>query len=150
VTLHNFIADNGHLFYQSISGDFTAEVKVTGHYATLYDQAGLMLREDEKTWIKCGIEYVEGTQYASAVITRSFSDWSVVPLAANPNSTWFRLVRTGSAVEVYYSLNGSDFTMIRQGYLTETPTLLVGMICASPKGDGFTTTFEDFKLHSPS
>ena len=60
--------------YETVTGDFTATVKITGNYAVLYDQAGLMVRESETVWMKCGIEYLEGVQQASAVITRDFSD----------------------------------------------------------------------------
>ena len=45
VTLHDFIKDDAPFYYQTVTGDFTATVKVTGAYATLYDQAGLMVRD---------------------------------------------------------------------------------------------------------
>lgn len=145
-TRHDFIADNGHFYYDSVSGDFTAVVKVTGAYNTLYDQAGIMLRKDELTWIKCGIEFVEGVQYASAVITREASDWSIVPLEGSPASIWFKLMRIGTAVEVYFSLDGEDYTMIRQGFLTDTGTLQIGLMACSPKGQGFEAIFEDYNV----
>jgi regulation of enolase protein 1 (concanavalin A-like superfamily) len=56
VTHYGFIRDNGHFYYQEQSGDFLAKVKVVGKYQELYDQAGLMVRLDEKNWIKTGIE----------------------------------------------------------------------------------------------
>jgi len=145
-TVHDFIADNGHFYYETISGDFEAVVKVSGAYNTLYDQAGLMLRQDENTWIKCGIEYVEGIQLASAVITRDVSDWSVSPLKDSPPSMWFKLKRIGAAVEVYFSHDGSDYTLLRQGYLTNTPQLQLGLMCCSPKGQGFTVTFASYAV----
>lgn len=145
-TRHDFIADNGHFYFQEVSGDFTAAVKITGEYIALYDQAGLMIRESDLVWLKCGVEYLDGIQQASAVVTRGYSDWSIVPLIQNPPSTWIRMVRIGSAVEVFYSPDGETFTMIRQAYLTETETLHVGLMVATPKGDGFKTVFEDFKI----
>ncbi len=147
VTRHDFIVDNGHFYHQQVEGNFNATVKVTGDYAELYDQAGLMIRGNELVWIKCGIEYVEGVQYASAVITRDFSDWSIVPLE-NPRSMWFRVSRIDSAVEVYYSHDGEAFTMFRQGYLTETTLLQVGMMVAVPRGKGFKATFEHFSIET--
>jgi regulation of enolase protein 1 (concanavalin A-like superfamily) len=145
-TRHGYIEDNGHFYFQEVTGNFTAEVKVTGDYATLYDQAGMMARLDELTWLKCGIEFVEGYQYASVVVTRDFSDWSVVRLDTNPESIWFRLSRYDSAFEVSYSLNGDDFHMLRQTYLTEALTIKVGLMIAAPKGDGFAAQFENFEL----
>ena len=62
-THYGFIRDNGHFYFQEVAGDFRCEVKVSGGYAALYDQAGLMVRLDAETWLKCGIEFVEGVQY---------------------------------------------------------------------------------------
>ncbi|MGB3509311.1 MAG: GH92 family glycosyl hydrolase, partial [Microcoleaceae cyanobacterium] len=146
VTHYDFIRDNGHFYYQNITGDFTAQVKITGKYQTLYDQAGLMVRLDEKTWLKCGIEFVNGVQQASAVVTREYSDWSVMPLRENPESIWLRLKRSGETVEVEYSLDGESYSLLRLAYLTTANQLQVGLMCASPDGEGFSVTFEEFRL----
>ncbi len=103
-----------------------------------------MLRESDTIWVKCGIEYLDGVQQASAVITREFSDWSIVPLDDNPRSIWIQIQRIGTTVEVYYSRDGHDFILIRQGYLSGKDTLQIGLMCAAPTGNGFTVTFEDF------
>ncbi|MEP0881229.1 DUF1349 domain-containing protein [Trichocoleus sp. ST-U3] len=146
-THYGFIRDNGHFFYQPANRDFMVEVKVSGEYRDLYDQAGLMLRLDEANWLKCGIEFVEGVQQVSAVVTRDYSDWSVVPLPDNPASLWMRVHRRGTAVEVQYSLDGTQYTMLRLGYLTPAETVNVGVMCASPEGNGFSMKFEGFKIN---
>lgn len=161
-THYGFIRDDGHFYYQTVTGDFTVEVKITGDYKVLYDQAGVMVREDETTWLKCGIEFVEDVQNVSAVVTRDFSDWSVVPLLQPPPSLWLRVQRrteaTGlpatrapqrDAIEVQYSLNGEDYQMLRLAYLTRTETVQVGLMAASPQGEGCEILFEDFKLVLP-
>lgn len=147
-TRHDFVADNGNFYYREVSGNFTAEVKLSGQYESLYDQAGLMVRLNATTWMKCGIEYVESTRCASVVVTRDYSDWSLVPFGANPEPLWLRVTRIGSAIEVHYSLDGNDYTMLRQAYLTDVQTLQVGLMAASPQGDGFSATFEGFKVES--
>jgi len=146
VTRHGFVADDAHCYLRDVTGDFTATVAVTGEYASLYDQAGLMIRADEETWLKCGIEYVDGRQHASAVITREFSDWSVVPLEEAPETVRVRVDRTDETVEVFYASGDDEFTMIRQGYLSENESLAVGPMAAAPQGDGFACTFEDFTV----
>jgi regulation of enolase protein 1 (concanavalin A-like superfamily) len=139
------VRDNGHFYHRTVSGDFTAQVKVSGAYAALYDHAGLMVRLNEQTWLKCGIEFVDGVQLASAVVTHDFSDWSVLSLP-NPSAIWLRVSRQGATVEVRYSLDGAGYTMIRQAYLTEAPAVMVGPMLASPLGDGFQATFEGFAI----
>jgi regulation of enolase protein 1 (concanavalin A-like superfamily) len=145
-THYGFIRDNGHFYYQPVTGDFTVDVKVSGQYNCLYDQAGLMVRVDESCWLKCGIEYVDGVQNVSAVVTRDFSDWSILPLPDNPASLWLRLVRRKEAVEILYSLDGENYRMYRLTHLTLTETVNVGLMCATPDGEGFTVTFEGYKV----
>ncbi len=149
-TCYGYIRDNGHFYYQRLTGDFVAEVKVNGQYQDLYDQAGLMVRLDEANWLKCGIELIEGIQQISAVVTRDYSDWSIVPMPNNPASIWMKIIRKGSAIEIYYSLDRQEYTLLRIAYLTLTEELDVGIMCASPEGQGFVTVFEEFSIQSGS
>ena len=144
-THYGFIRDSGHFLYRIVDGDFTAQVTITGAYRDLYDQAGLLVRLDETVWMKCGIEYVSGIQQASVVVTRDYSDWSVIPLPSNPRSVWMRVTRKGETIEVAYSFDGEQFTMLRMAYLAEEPSLMVGPMCASPEGQGFEVVFEGFE-----
>lgn len=147
-THYGFIRDNGHFYFQEVHGNFVAEVKVTGSYATLYDQAGLMLRSDEITWMKCGIEFVDGRQLASVVVTRDYSDWSVVLLSSAPSSIWLRVTRQAGSVEVQYSLDGADYSMLRVAHLSTAESLQVGVMCASPEGPGFSVSFESLVIRT--
>jgi len=142
------IRDSGHMLVRPVTGNFTAEATIVARYVALYDQAGLMVRLDETTWMKCGIEYMHGIRYASAVVTREWSDWSIAGLP-DPPAVRFRVVRRGATVEVYYSLGGGDFAMIRKAWLTDVPTVCAGLMCACPKGDGLTVSFEGFSLCQP-
>ena len=148
VTHYGFIRDNGHFYYQEQEGDFLAKVKVVGHYQALYDQAGLMIRLDEKNWIKTGIEYVKGVQNVSAVVTREVSDWSVVPRQDSPPAVWLTLLRKGDYVEIKYSFDNKTFNMLRLAYFPPTPgrPVQIGLMCAAPDGQGFPVEFEDFAV----
>ena len=145
-THYGFVRDNGHFFHQQIQGDFIADVKISGEYRDLYDQAGIMIRLDQLNWIKCGVEFVENVQQVSAVVTRDYSDWSVVPMPQNPASLWLRVIRRDTAVVVQYSLDGEQYTMLRMAYLTPVASLSVGVMCASPEGNGFSVTFQGWKI----
>ena len=107
-----------------------------------------MIRESENIWLKCGIEFVEGVQNVSAVVTRDYSDWSVIPLEVPPVSLWLRVKRRAETVEVQYSLDGEEYSMMRLAYLTESP-VQVGLMCAAPQGEGFAVEFEGFKHSKP-
>ncbi|MCA9903965.1 MAG: DUF1349 domain-containing protein [Anaerolineae bacterium] len=142
------IRDTGHFYYQEVEGDFELQLKVSGAYTELYDQAGAMVRVDESNWMKCGVELLNGVQQASVVMTRDFSDWSVIALPQDPPSLWLRVRRHGTTLEVEYSLDDKQYHLMRQASLLMQPVVQVGMMCCSPTGDGFTTTFEDFVVRS--
>lgn len=144
-TFYGYITDNGHYRYASMTGDFNLQSRVTGEYADLYDQAGLMVRVDSQNWMKCGIELVDGVEHASVVVTRDFSDWSTVG-GISSKTTWWRVVRKGDSLESLYSLDGKAYTSIRLGYLQLPKTVSAGIMCASPEGKGFRCRFDELQL----
>ena len=146
VTHYGFIRDNGPFYFEEQSGDFEALVHVTGKYRELYHQAGLMVRVDEKNWIKTGIEYVNGVQNVSAVVTREFSDWSVVPRTDSPESVWLRLKREGNFVQIEYSFDESKYEMLRLAYFPPGVKVQIGMVAAAPGKESFEVRFDHFSV----
>ena len=82
------------------------------------------------------------------MVTNDFSDWSVRPLKTNPEEVWFRVKRQDVSLEVFYSLNGVDYMMLRTAYLKSPPNLDVGVMCAAPQGPGFPITFSDLSIEN--
>lgn len=146
VTHYGFKRDNGPFYYQEQAGDFEATVKITGKYKELFHQAGLMIRIDAKNWIKTGIEYVDGVQNVSAVVTREVSDWSVVPRHDSPASMWLKLLRKGDYVQIEYSFDNKDFKMLRLAYFPPNVKVEIGPVAAAPGKEPFDVMFEDFKV----
>lgn len=146
VTHYDFIRDNGHFYFNSIETDFIAEVKISGNYKDQYDQAGIMIRIDQNNWIKTGIEYVDNTQQLSAVVTRDYSDWSVSPLEVLPRPLYLRVERRSEAIRISYSGTGSEYTLLRLAYFPVVPRLQVGLMCASPDGEGYEVVFENYQV----
>lgn len=145
-THYGFTRDNGHFFYRKIKGDFVVKVKMTGNYTDIYDQAGVMIRQDASNWIKTGIEWVHGVQQVSAVVTREFSDWSVRPWPENPSSIWLKVKRMGDFVEVEYAKEDSDYQLLRLAYFPPSDEVDVGLMTAAPDGNGFVVEFSDLNL----
>jgi uncharacterized protein len=146
-TFYGFHRDSGHAWLRQVSGDFTASAIVTGAYEQLYDQAGLMLRIDEKNWIKTGVEFTDGLMHFSVVVTREVSDWSVVPLhGAKPtDDIHVRLTRHGDAVRVQYALAGGDWQMARLAPFSAGEAR-IGVTACSPERAGFTAAFREIQV----
>jgi len=131
-------------------GEFEVSVKIMGAYKTRFDQAGLMLRIDETHWIKTGIEYVDGIYNFSTVVTNEHSNWSVIALEGKPASLWVKAIRKVDAVEIFYSLDNKNYKMSNVAYLPDNKPVMVGMMAASPDGEGFEVAFEEFSIkHLP-
>jgi len=145
-TYFGYVTDNGHLLHRRVTGDFTADVKVSGAFRDQYDQAGLMVRLDEAVWLKCGVEFVDKVLNVSTVVTRDFSDWSGAPLTQALPALWLRLVRKGSAFTFSYSADGQQYREVRQGYLTDAPAIGLGLMAAAPEGAGFEARFDDYRV----
>lgn len=144
ITHYGFIRDNGHFYFEAIAPDFTVEVKIRGQYKDLYDQAGIMLRANETHWIKTGIEYVHGVQNLSAVVTHDYSDWSMTPLSNPPDALQIRIERRQEAIHMAYWDASSGYIPYRMAYLPTCEALQVGVMCASPEGNGYEVVFEDY------
>jgi regulation of enolase protein 1 (concanavalin A-like superfamily) len=146
-THYGFIRDDGHFRHVPAPGDFTAEVAFHGDYRELYDQAGLMLRLDDRNWIKAGVEFVASRRMLSVVVTRDVSDWSTMPCPVDDEWLRLRLTRIGSAVHVHWAPDSGslDFRMLRLAYFPAEPAQ-VGPMCCSPQRAGFTAAFRGFQL----
>jgi len=148
-TFYGYVTDNGHFFHLPMFGEFVFQARVNGKYAAVYDQAGLMVRLDEKRWMKCGSELVDGKRRASVVFTHDFSDWSSMDDLSQQDAVYWRVARKKDSVEAQVSADGVAFVTVRQGYFPAYVEAKVGIMCASPEGAGFEATFDEFRLEKP-
>lgn len=155
-TFYGWITSNGHFFHRPVTGDFTAEALVCAAHTTLFDQAGLMLRASDRTWLKSGLEVTGGAVHVSTVLTRDFSDVSMADLgpAASPGAApapvAMRVTRFGNAVAVHCrTADAAAWRLLRLGHLDLPATVDVGVMCCSPSRAGLEATFRDFHVGPP-
>lgn len=147
---YGFTVYDGPFLYTERSGEFEVSVKMSATYKSRFDQVCLMLRIDENNYVKTGVEYVDGIFNISTVHTIEKSSWSVLGLKDKPKNVWMKAVRRLDALEIFYSTDGTNYIMTNTVYFPEFKTVQVGMMAASPDGNGFNAVFEDFKItHLP-
>jgi regulation of enolase protein 1 (concanavalin A-like superfamily) len=147
-TFYGFVRDSGHFYHEPVSGDFSAEVRVSADYTTLYDQAGLMLRVDPGNWLKTGIEYTDGAMHFSVVVTRErYSDWSVIELPMSVgDGIDIRLTRHGEAVRVQFRLLQQPWRMARLAMLAMPEKVAVGVMACTPERAGLKVRFDGLRI----
>lgn len=143
-TNYGYIRDDGHLYAQALAGDFDLSMRLRGAYADQYDQAGAMVRVDERHWLKTGIEYFDGRIRFSTVVTNEHSSWVMAELPAGTGELRLLLTRRGDAVEVRYAAGGEP-VLAAIAYLPPGEAL-AGAMCAAPEGGGFQVTFHDLTV----
>ncbi|WP_343691832.1 DUF1349 domain-containing protein [Chitinophaga sp.] len=150
ISHYGFTVDDAPFYFTTYGGEFEVKVKLTGNYKARFDQMGLMIRTDQENYIKTGVEFVDGKFNVSTVVTHHTSDWSVTTLDKVPPFIWIKAVRRLDAVEIFYSLDDTNYVMTRNCPLQDNRPVMVGMMAASPDGQGFEARFEDFTVkHLP-
>jgi regulation of enolase protein 1 (concanavalin A-like superfamily) len=149
-TFYGFRHTNGHFLGTPVTGDFSLTVTFSAPYATLYDQAGAMVRVDEDNWLKCGVEHADGRRNFSVVVTRdNQSDWSVMPVeGATGAPVTLRLTRHAEALRVQLLVDGR-YELVRLAYLRMADTIDAGPMCCSPLGEGLEVTFHEIAFEEP-
>ncbi len=98
------------------------------------------------------MEYVDGQQFASVVVTgNAWSDWSVVSINA-PGVLKLRIKRENEVVHINFTEGEEgNSKMMRLDYLPvidRSQKMMVGNMCTSPVEDaqGFDISFEDLSI----
>ena len=146
ISHYGFTVDDAPFYYSTYGGEFEAKVKLIGDYKVRFDQMGLMIRIDEKNYIKTGVEFVDGKFNISTVVTHQKSDWSVIPLDKTPPFIWIKAIRRLDAVKIYYSLDDKNYIMTRNAPLQDNSPVMIGLMAACPDGNGFEARFENFSV----
>ena len=79
-TSYGFRRDSGHALLEPVERGRAVEVVLVATARGTFEQAGLLLRVDEQTWVKAGVEHSDGVLQLSAVVTAGASDWSTAPV----------------------------------------------------------------------
>ena len=145
-TGYGYVHDNGHVYGEPLPGDLDVSVRVRGAFANQYDQAGIMLRADEDTWLKTGLEFFEGRPRLSTVLTMGCSSWMVADLPPGTDEVTLRVSRRGDAVEVRYAAGDGVAELAALVFMPPGREMLAGIVCAAPEGGGFSVAFHDLRI----
>jgi uncharacterized protein len=148
-THYGFTRDNGHFFGCETYGGFTAQLRVQARYDALYDQAGIMIRIDDRNWIKAGIEKSDGQALLSSVLTINQSDWAVGPYVGDPVDFWMRATVKDGVLKLQVSPDGRRWALSRLAPFPKAATYFVGAMCCTPERAGLEVTFSAFQIGPP-
>lgn len=145
-THYGFVRDNGHFYAFRAEGDFTAQVRVQAHFEHLYDQAGLMIRLDERRWVKTGIEFADGYGLLGSVLTNEVSDWATGQYDGNPSDFWIRVTVQSGVLRIQASDDGRTWPLVRLCPFPKADHCFVGPMCCTPERAGLDVKFSQWQI----
>lgn len=141
-TSYGFVHDSGHALLAPFPDGTAAEVRFRLDYDQQFDQAGVLVRADERRWTKAGVEVSDGVPQVGAVVTENRSDWSVAPVPAwHGRDVTVRASRAGDALTVRARVDDEPWQLVRVAPLPTGSTLLVGPYCCAPTRSGLVVRF---------
>ncbi|WP_241494390.1 DUF1349 domain-containing protein [Pseudomonas asplenii] len=148
-THYGFIRDSGHFLAFETDGGFTAQIRINADFRELYDQAGMMVRFNEETWAKAGMEFSDGHPMISSVLTQGKSDWSPAAFTGDPADFWLRMTVSEGVLRVQYSTDGVSWPLLRLAPFPEAKSYQVGPMCCTPQREGLKVKFSEWSLTPP-
>jgi regulation of enolase protein 1 (concanavalin A-like superfamily) len=148
-THYGFIRDSGHFLGFQTGDAFTAELRIRSDFKALYDQAGLMVRVDERRWLKAGIEFSDGRAMLSSVLTNGQSDWATAPYEHDASDFRLRVTIQHGVLRLQCSNDGKLWPLMRLAPFAKNSSYLVGPMACTPERSGLSVAFSEFRLERP-
>lgn len=146
-TSYGFVHDDGHALLTDFPAGMAIEVGFVAAFEELYDQAGVLIRVDEASWIKAGVEFTDGAPQLGAVVTRGVSDWSMAPVAEwAGREVTIRVSRAGDAVTVRARVEDEPWRMVRVAPLDPDAEAAAGPMCCAPTRSGLQVRFTSYAV----
>lgn len=142
-TMYGFQHDNGHALFAPWDKAEALEISFAlDGFTELYDQAGIMLWHSGEQWIKAGIELNDGVPHIGAVVTDSYSDWSLSPVPEWKGEViTLRASRMMDAVILRARTENHPWRTIRVARFPYETGCQAGPFLCAPTRAGFQVTF---------
>lgn len=146
-TSYGFVRDDGHALLTDLPTGTAVEVTFVADFSELYDQAGVLVRVDEKVWIKAGLEVSDGVVQLGAVVTREVSDWSAAPVPEwAGKAVTVRISRAADAITIRARSAGEPWRFVRLAPLSPESSAAAGPYCCAPERAGLKVRFTRFSV----
>jgi regulation of enolase protein 1 (concanavalin A-like superfamily) len=146
-TSYGFVHDDGHALLTDFPAGTAVEVTFLADLTEQFDQAGLMVRADERNWIKAGVEFSDGLPQLGAVVTREVSDWSCAPVPEwAGREVTIRASRARDAVTIRARCEQGAWLMIRLAPLDPEAVVSAGPVICAPTRAGLRVRFTRFVI----
>jgi uncharacterized protein len=128
--------------------NFVLTASVQHKFESKWDAGALVIKADEKTWIKFAFEkdYKENHRVVS-VVTKDISD-DCNSIATNSDKLYYKIAKAGKVVTLYCSEDGVDWFLVRHLQFESSNPVKVGFLAQSPTGKVCRVSFGDIRYEA--
>lgn len=145
-TSYGFVHDTEHALLVPFERGSAMEVSFRLDLSAQFDQAGIFVRVDDRTWTKAGVERSDGEDGLGAVVTRGMSDWSLAPVPGwHGRLVTIRASRAGDALTVRARVDDEPWRLVRVAPLDPDAVVTAGPMCCAPTREGFAVLFTGWR-----
>jgi uncharacterized protein len=133
---------NAPFYYTYIEDDFTIRSKISPEFLNDCDAGCLLIYESDEKWIKLAFEKTNfGCTSIVSVVTDGKSDDSNGE-RINQEAVWLQIMRKGHNWALHYSIDESEWYMVRLFQLEFAKGLKIGISAQSPCGNHCKVKFQ--------
>lgn len=137
--------DNAPKLLFEADSNFVITAAVEHAFLSKWDGGALVLKADSLNWVKCCFEKdYTGARRIVTVVTKGISD-DCNSVEINYNKVYFKIAKADNVITIYYSLNGSNWFLVRHFTFDTANSLKVGFLSQSPTGKDCRVTFSEIK-----
>jgi len=135
------VAKNAPILLFTPNSDYVLSARVTVKFVTKWDAGALMLWGDNHHWAKLSYELSpDKVPTLVTVVTRGLSD-DCNSKELRQDSVYLRIAKSGKTYVLYFSVDGSEWQILRTFSLDTDIPIRVGFEAQSPAGSGAVATF---------
>ncbi len=138
-------ADSGHFFFIRKCGNFVMEAGWHFPKAENLEQCGIMLRFDEKNWLKASVmrDGETSSKLVSCVTNSGYTDWAAQDISVQADDVCFRVKRQNGEYVLFFSAGGEAFQQIRLfSFVHEDAEIKAGVYICSPRAAPFSAVLK--------
>jgi uncharacterized protein (DUF608 family)/regulation of enolase protein 1 (concanavalin A-like superfamily) len=129
--IYQTYADAKNILLQNAGGDFTITTKVTFKPAQDYQQAGLIVYQDDNNYVKISRAYVLGNYFQFAKEVGGVFTDEVVADSIAGNTYYLKITKSGNNYTCFYSSDGTNFIQAGTTQSVSLGTIKIGLIACN-------------------
>ncbi len=136
--------DNAPKLVFKTSEDFVLISRIEHGFKSKWDGGAFVLKYDSLNWVKfCFEKDYTGARRVVSVVTKDVSD-DCNSVTIPSNFVWFKMAKAGNVITLYYSIEGSKWTLVRH-FQFEPREVMVGFLAQSPTGSACEVSFSSIQ-----